>query len=652
MNCEQVEELLSAYLDNMLVLGETAESALQLHTEITEHLQDCLQCSNILADYRRNDTLLSEMPRVGPSQALRNRIFTSPEYLELTGTSNVFSAFHAFSASFDKDTLHTPTYNSARHDTPRSPSHPHLVALPGGRRTSSSTTPTTKSSSMRQEARVTALPPRRRHWGLRIMQMAIVATILLTLGVGSLISWNILQQQNTATTIGAITPPAGLPEHGPLSAGMRFVFLRNGMLWSTPADGSSPPQQLTPANVVVADNPAISPPLSGRAAGDMLAYIDLQHAFVHIIRSDGQRDTRIQQPLLKTGVQPSLVWDTNSGATILNSLAWSKDGSMLAFVADPRGTGLTSLYLYSIDTGTVQMVSLPVTGSAAHPLWSPDGVRVAFELTSKGIESVLDYNTQNHGLLTISNNVASSANPTDTVQTLDWSPNAYEPAITWSVGQMGHIHSIWLHHVGVGDTSTSQVLATGDYAQAVYSRNGHNGAGSWLLVTAPVGQSANLWRVDVTPGALPGVLTYGKQVSIARWSPDGVHIAYFDSVSSGVGVLHVLNTTTGADTQMASGVATEPLPAWSANGQTLAYNTGTQIVVVNIASMQAGRKPYPLSLQGPATAFIWSLTIPSQLVVAVSDGQQGIYLVDTRHKTMQQLDQKDISGPILWTQVP
>ncbi len=647
MNCEQVEELLSAYLDNMLVLGETAESALQLHAEITEHLQGCLQCSNILADYRRNDTLLSEMPRVSPSLALRHKIFTSPEYLELTGTSNAFSAFHAFSASFDEDTVHTPAYNSTRRDAPRPSSRPHLVALPGGRR-SSSTTPTTKSPSMRQEARVTALPPRR-HWGLRVMQMAIVATILLTLGVGSLISWNIWQQQNTSATTGAITPPAGLPEHGPLSAGMRFVFLRNGMLWSTPADGSSPAQQLTPTNIDVADNPVVSPPLSGRAAGDMLAYIDLQHAFVHIIRSDGQRDTRIQQPLLKTGVQPSLVWDTVTGAAILNSLAWSKDGSMLAFVAAPQGTAITNLYLYSLDTGTVQMVSLPMTGSAAHPVWSPDGVRVAFELTANGVESVLDYNTQNHGLLTISNNVASSANPTDTVQTLDWSPDAYEPAITWSVGQMGHIHSIWLRHVGIGMTPTSQVLATGNYAQAIYSRNGHSGAGSWLLVTAPTGQSANVWRVDVTPGALPIALTSGKQVSIAQWSPDGVHIAYFDSVSSGVGVLHVLNATTDADTQMASGVAIEPLPAWSANGQTLAYNTGTQIVVVNIL---VGQKPFPLKLQGPATAFIWSLTLPSQLVVAVGDDQQGVYLVDTQHKTMQQLDQKDISGPILWTQVP
>ncbi len=430
MNCEQVEELLSAYLDNMLVLGETAALAEQLHAEITAHLQGCLRCSNMLADYRRNDNLLSEMPRVSPNPELRHRIFSAPEYLELTGTSN------AFDVSAGKNAVRTSPNNYTRRDTP---GRPQLVALPGGRHASSSTSPTTKSTALRQEPLVAELPPRRRHWGLRLMQIAIVATILLTLGVGGLIGWNIRQPQNTTANIGAITPPAGPPGHGPLSAGMRFVFLRNGALWSAPADGSSSARQLTPSNVVVAANPVVSPPLPGRNAGDMLAYIDLQHASVHIIRSDGQRDTQLQQPLLKAGVQPSSVWDTDTGAAILNSLAWSKDGTMLSFVADPRGMGLTSLYIYSIGTGAMQVVPLPMQGSAAHPVWSPDGIRIAFELTSKGVESILDFNTQNHGLLIISNAVATTAYPQDTVQTLDWSPDAYEPVITWSVGQIGQI---------------------------------------------------------------------------------------------------------------------------------------------------------------------------------------------------------------------
>ena len=641
MNCEQVEALLSAYLDNMLVSGETAASADQLQTDITTHLQGCVHCSNILADYRRNDTLLSDLPRVSPSPALRKRIFSSPEYLELTGTSNVFDA------TIGRNALRTSANNYTRRDTP---GRPQLVALPGGRRASSPDSPTTKSPAIRQDLRVAGTPPRRRRTpALRIMQVAIVAAILLTLGVGGLISWNVWQQQNVTANVGAITPPAGPPGHGPLSAGMRFVFLRNGALWSIAADGSSSAQQLTPSTVVVADNPVVSPPLPGRNAGDRLAYIDLQHAFVHIIRSDGQSDIQLPQPLLKAGIQPSSIWDTTTGTMILNSLSWSKDGSTLAFVADPDNTGRTALYLYTIGTGTLQSVPLPAQGSVTNAVWSPDGVRIAFELTSNGVESILDYNTQNHGLLTITNAVAASAHSQDTVQTLDWSPDSYEPAITWSVGQPGQIHSIWIRHVGIGGTPTSQMIASGNYTQAVYSRTGHSGVGSWLLVATPVAQTANLWRVDLTSGAFPVALTSGKLVDAAQWSPDGTHIAYLTNVSSGVGTLRVVSATFDSDIAIAPGIADEPFPVWSADGQSLAYNTGTQIV---IASIQNAPKSHILKLQGPATSFIWSLTSPSQLIVAVSDTQQGIYIVDAQHFTTQQLDPRGITDTILWTQVP
>lgn len=626
MNCERVEELLSAYLDNALAPEE--------RREVAAHLRICTRCSAILAEFSRNDALLSHLPRVSPDPALRDRIFSSPEFLELTGTFNS-------SGEAQKDwTVPRLPAKSPRRDTP---GRPQLIAIPGGLNTSP--TASVKPETQRQPLARQRTTSR----GLRILLVAIAATVILAIGIGGLLSFNASLHQTQTTNNGAITPPASSQQGGPLSAGMRFVFLRDGTLWSVLADGSrKQADRLTSTNVMVAANWIVSPAQTGRTAGDMLAYIDLQGAFVHTIRSDGQQDTIVKQPLLKTGVQPTSVWDTNTGATILSSLAWSKDGSLLAFVADPGGTGRTGLYIYSTETGAVQMVVLPSTGSVSHPVWSPDGIRLAFELTNNGSISILDYNTQNHGVLTIASSINSRPNTADTVLTLDWSPSLDAPAITWSVGEIGHVHSLWVRRVGVDGAIPRQLLA-GDYVQAIYSRNGHNGLGSWLVVTSVSGRAGDLWRIDVTPGSGFVPLTTGKQVSFAQWSPDGMYVDYLDALSSGAGTFHIVNVLTGVDALIAPTVVNDPAPAWSADGQQLAYSTGARIGVVNL---QASNRTLFLKLAGVASTLTWSATSAHQLIVALRDVNQGIYLVDTQQNSSQQVDKQGVSGSILWTEIP
>jgi WD40 repeat protein len=634
MNCEQVEELLSAYLDDALAPEERAG--------VVAHLQLCSQCNSMLTDFRRFDALLKQLPRLSPSPALRERIFSSPEYLELTGT---FNASGEITREYTQPGL--PVQHRTWRDTP---GRPQLVAMPGGR----STSPRQQSQSPMQRRQQFA-PPAARHgripWGLRTMQVAIAVTILLTLAIGSLIGRSIWLQQARPTTVkGAITPPTGPQQQGPpFPVGMRYMFLRERALWSAPADGSTKAARLTPTGVTVASDWVISPALPGRSAGDMIAYIDLQHAMVHTIRSDGQGDTVVQQPLLKSGVAPTSVWDTETGDAILSSLTWSKNGDMLAFVADPDGTDLTRLYIFSIETNSVRMVPLSIKGRATYPAWSPDGIRLAFELAHDNIVSILDYNTQNNGLLTITDNISHSGDLTNKILTLDWSPNVDMPAVTWSVGVIGHVHNLWVRRVGVGGTAKPQLLTTGDYVQAIYSSDGHNGAGSWLLVTAIAGRAGDLWYIDAVSGAVLRPLSSGKQVSLAWWSPDGTEADYLDGISSGVGSLHVVNLITSIDAPIAEGVAGEPAPAWSVNSQELVYSTGTQTIVFNLHS---GKKAFPLKLHGPASAFAWSDTSPDRLVAALNDGQEGIYLVDTRHNTSRQVDSLGINGFILWTEVP
>ncbi|HYB00214.1 MAG TPA: zf-HC2 domain-containing protein [Ktedonobacteraceae bacterium] len=619
MNCEQVEELLSAYLDNALAFEEWRE--------VGAHLQTCASCSAILVEYRRNDTLIERIPRVSPDPSLRNRIFTSPEFLELTGTFD-----NPGEAQKDWTVPKLPA-SSTRRDTP---GRPQLIAIPGGR----STAPTPSVQ----------IPPHRRNRNsnaLRTLFVAIAATIILAISIGTMLGIYSWRLQNQVTNNGAITPPIGPLQSGPLSAGMRFVFLRDGALWSELANSSSKEaDRLTPPGQTVAANWVVNPAQPGRSAGDMLAYIDLQKASVHVIRSDGQQDTTIKQPLLNSAVPPASVWDTDTGATILNSLAWSSDGSMLAFVAAPDKSDQTQLYIYSTETGITRVVPLSMKGSVSHPVWSPDGVRVAFELVNNGSESIVDYNTQNQGILTITGNVARVG---DTVLSLDWSPSVDEPEITWSEGVIGHVHSLWVHRVGIGGSATPIQLLSGDYVQALYSRNGNNHTGSWLLVSNVDGQAGDLWRIDSIVGAGLVRLTTAKQVNFAQWSTDGTRVDYLDALSAGVGNFHVVDTRTGIDSLLATGVANYPVPAWSLDGQELVYSTGNRTGIVNL---QAGNNISFLKLYGVASSFAWSVTSPHQVVVAQHDTAQGIYIVDTMHNTVQQMDALGASGPIEWTEIP
>src|SRR5260370_27645204 len=119
--------------------------------------------------------------------------------------------------------------------------------------------------------------------------------------------------------------------------------------------------------------------------------------------------------------------------------------------------------MFSTGKGTVQMVPLSSKDSVSHPLWSPDGIRLAFEATDNGVVSILDYNAQNHGVLTISSGINSEGNTGNSLLTLDWSPSLDAPAITWSVGTIRHVRSLWLRRVGAREMAQALLLLAGAY---------------------------------------------------------------------------------------------------------------------------------------------------------------------------------------------
>ncbi len=165
MNCEQVKELLSVYLDN--------ELALEDRRSVTCHLHFCTDCSALLAEFRHFDALLSRLPRIEPRRSLEEKIFSSTEYKELTGTWGGYYYGGSYRA---------PSFRRLRDD----PGRPKLVSIPGGR------------LSRTAEVHNVSVLPRRRRWLstiLRIMLIAITVSILLTLGLSGIMGWPLWQKQ-------------------------------------------------------------------------------------------------------------------------------------------------------------------------------------------------------------------------------------------------------------------------------------------------------------------------------------------------------------------------------------------------------------------------------------------------------------------------
>ncbi|GER89310.1 hypothetical protein KDW_34720 [Dictyobacter vulcani] len=102
MNCEQVKDLLSPYLDDQLTAHE--------RQSVTNHLQLCEICNAVLVDYRRFDALLARLPRLSPHPLSPGKLVGSSASLlvyetqpvqEETPTARVRStpAYHVSSTS-------------------------------------------------------------------------------------------------------------------------------------------------------------------------------------------------------------------------------------------------------------------------------------------------------------------------------------------------------------------------------------------------------------------------------------------------------------------------------------------------------------------------------------------------------------------------
>jgi len=539
MTCEWAEGNLSAYLDDALDP--------QLRKEVGAHIEQCAHCQALATEYRRNDQFIATLAPLTPPDALRQRIFESPE-------------FAALSRELDREAANPPP-------------------------------------ALRVSRRVPLY--------LRVFVPA-AALLTISLGAALLFKQGLLPfgastaSQTQTHTIGG---PGSFAL--PLSAGPRLVYLNGGALWSVAqyapsgANGAPGiPQQLTAPGARVAGW-SVSP-LATRGGGARIAYVDARTGALHIVHSDGQADTIIGA-VTPTQSPSAAFWASPAGHAALSGLTWSPDGSQLAYVV-ARTDGRAEVHVYQLD-GASASIATTRGASVAQLTWSADGHALAFITGVSGAQTLTIW----RGAGSPTTLPASPADPHATIAQMAWSGST----LTWStVGQDGAITGVY--SLKAGDSAATQLTSNGaSYSAAAFTPAQ---GGAWLIA----GDGA-LMELRLTGGGATQVAALPTTVSHITWAPNGKVTALQLGDQ-----LALWNSATGLTT-IASGVAAQPAPVWSADSSALvvARSQSVSVYHVNGSSIEVAQltgDASPLALAWSADGRAIAIAETHGTLLATSDG--------------------------------
>jgi hypothetical protein len=612
MNCDRAGELLGAYRRDELLPSTRAE--------VQAHLDRCESCR---ADLDL-DRLVFELPRVEPSAALHDRIFSSPEFQEIARALTVRS---------------TPTAGETRSNGHSSSpvedqisangNYSRLVVL----RTDGQA-PRNGTNGHHHPTRTAQRAPRRIDWQRMALRMAVAAAVLVLVLGSALAVKSLLHTQPTVTQTTPNYDLAG-PVKGPLPVGNRVVYLHDGRLWSAPEQGAQTRLPLTDKAIQVAPGWVVAP-AAGPDRTHHVAYIDLKNGSLHVIQTDDAHDLTIAQ-VAPAGATAAF-WQSAGGQAILAGLAWAPDARQLAFVADPDGKG-AALWVVNADGSAARSVSGAATSGAAVllPAWSSDGLNLAYVVAQNGVQSIWNYAFDAKQAQMLEQQASPQGDAGDVVHGLFWGSNMLDPTVTWSTSPAAGsvINGLWAYHLDQTPhlaqlSSDGATFSAADYSAAA------PGGGAWLVGQVDIG----LRSIHVD-GSAPAGLASGQMVWV-QWAPNAAGALYItagDGATSGT--LWTWTSVLG-QRKVADHVALTPAPVWSPDASHVLYVANGQVF-----SALVGGKSTKVATSSPA-ALSWSLDGER---VAFADAK-GVLVINPDGSASNQVDNAAGVSGLFWTAVP
>ena len=186
-----------------------------------------------------------------------------------------------------------------------------------------------------------------------------------------------------------------------------------------------------------------------------------------------------------------------------HDLAWSPDGSQLAFLSDRAQEGQLQLFIVSVNGGAARQLT-QVKGLLADPKWSPDGKSVAVLYTE---------------------NLPRSAGPLEA-----------KPPVSGVIEDQ-----IYEQRIATVELTTGRFRPVSPADLYVYEYD-WSPDGKTFVVSAAHGDGDNNWwiaeiyTISASAGGAKSIFKPSLQVAVPRWSPDGKSIAFIGGLMSDQGV--------------------------------------------------------------------------------------------------------------------
>ncbi|HKG13875.1 MAG TPA: di-heme oxidoredictase family protein [Pyrinomonadaceae bacterium] len=214
------------------------------------------------------------------------------------------------------------------------------------------------------------------------------------------------------------------------------------------------------------------------------------------------------------GGQYGEVVNSPSGGVPFTS--FSNDGRLYVFSAPDSG-GSNQIFKMNVDgTGKTQLTSFS-SASAIHPVWAPDGSKIAFASNTSGNFQIWSMNTDGTGQTNLTNDGILGGNDYPA-----WSPDSTKIAFQ-----------------RLRNAATTNV---------------------WVMNADGTGQTN-----------LTGLITFTFSGN-PSWSPDGTQIA-FQTNRDGNNEVYKMTSSGGSQTRLTNNSASDGAPAWSPTGDIIAFNS-------------------------------------------------------------------------------